>query len=108
MPNIPRYSAGTRAYGECARSGKRLLLRDMVEDPLTGLLVAPEWAEPPLMRPATDIVDGVTLYRPAPDADKPNIGTEVYFGTLSYGLTGDQPRPFNMKFETGNPTVQVA
>jgi hypothetical protein len=105
--NVPRYARGDRAWGECARSGKRMLLRDMVEDPLTGLLVAPDWAEPPLMRPATDIFDGVALSRPAPDADKRNIGTAVYFGELVDFVTGDPPWPLRMTFATGKPTVVV-
>lgn len=42
-----RYARGPRAWGHCERSGKKLLLRDMVEDGhQKGLQVAPDWYEP--------------------------------------------------------------
>lgn len=85
-----------------------MLLRDMVEDRLTGLLVDPSWEEPPLMVPPRDIIDGQTLYRPAPDMDKLQIGTEVFFGTLYDFQSGGPPRPLAMKFACGIPTVAVA
>lgn len=94
-----RYARGSRALGECARSGKRLLLRDMVEDPLTGLMVDPDWAEPPLMRPPEDIYDGVALDRPAPDLDR--IPVEAFPGTGLNPATGEPFRPCIGKFYLG-------
>lgn len=88
-----RYARGSRAYGECARSGQRMLLHDMVRDPRTGLLVAPDWAEPPDPRPPTDLNDGIALADPAPDLDKANYGVVVYPGTLVDPATGDPLRP---------------
>lgn len=99
------FARGSRAWGECARSGQRLLLKDMVEDPLTGLLVAPDWAEPPLMRPPTDLIDGVALERPAPDLD--HYGVDIYIQNC-YDLKADSPpRPLTMFFELGTATVMV-
>lgn len=101
---VPRYARGSRAWGECARSGKRMLLHELVEDPLTGLLVAPDWAEPPLMRPATNIIDGVALLRPAPQLDQ--VGDVIYPGNV-IASGGDPARPLFAKYETGRPTVVV-
>lgn len=94
-----RYAAGRRAYGYCARSGQRLLLREMVEDPRTGLLVAPDWAEPVDPRPPTDLIDGIALHRVAPDPDR--IGTMAYIGTGSDPATGGPLRPLCALFEMG-------
>ncbi len=82
-----------------------MLLKDMVRDPLTDLLVDPDWAEPPLMRPPTDIVDGVALEHPAPDLDQ--IGTLVIVGTLFDMATGDILRPLVAKYEMSPPTVKA-
>lgn len=68
-----RYARGARAWGECARSGKRLLRRRMVEDgQYPGLLVAPDWREPkhPQETPP-DVDDPIALYRPAPEQSVP-------------------------------------
>lgn len=97
------YARGSRAWGICARSGKRLLLRDMVRDPLTDLLVDPGWAEPPLMRPPEDIVDGVALERPAPDPDV--IPDEVFPGTIFDLATGDPMRPLASKYAMGSGMI---
>lgn len=101
-----RYARGSKAWGECARSGRRMLLRDMIADPLTNLMVDPDWAEPPLMRPATDIFDGVALERPAPDLDQP--GMTILFGGLVDPATGDPMRPLLMTFEMGISIMAVA
>lgn len=94
-----RYASGDRAWGECARSGIRMLLKDMVEDPRTGLLVAPDWAEPPDPQPPIDIFDGIALERPAPDLDQ--IGTVVFPGPLADPATGDPLRPLFSKYFLG-------
>lgn len=98
-----KYARGSRAWGMCARSGRKMLLLDMVRDPLTDLLVDPDWAEPPLMRPPTDITDGVALEHPAPDLDR--IGTAIYLGRLFDIDSGDIFRPLVSKYECGNLTV---
>lgn len=95
-----RYARGSKAWGECARSGQRMLLLDMVEDPRTGLLVAPDWAEQPEPRPPEDIYDGVALERPAPDLDR--IGTVVFPGTVADPVTGDPLRPLASKYVLGH------
>lgn len=63
-----RYAAGKHAVGECARSGRKMLLRDMVSDGYyPNLLVDPAWREekhPQEYLPK--IEDPTSLYRPSP------------------------------------------
>lgn len=67
-----RYARGEHALGECARSGIVMLRKDMVEDgQFPGLLVHPDWYEPPYPEPLKDLSDAVALYRPAPEQSKP-------------------------------------
>lgn len=101
---IPRYAQGRRAWGECARSGRRMLLLDMVRDPLTDLLVDPAWAEPPLQRPATNIIDGVALVRPAPFLDR--IGEKIFVGNIVQ-VNGDSIRPLSARYNCGTPRMTV-
>jgi hypothetical protein len=98
-----RYARGFRAWGMCSRSGRKMLLLDMVRDPLTDLLVDPDWAEPPLMRPPTDITDGVALERPAPDLDR--IDTLILFGSIFDLDSGNPFRPLVMQYECGAPLI---
>lgn len=93
------------AWGMCARSNRKMLLKDMVRDPLTDLLVDPDWAEPPLMRPPTDITDGVALEHPAPDLDR--IGMVVEIGSIFDLDTGNPFRPLYMQYECGAPLVTI-
>jgi hypothetical protein len=70
-----RYATGKRALGECQRSGKRVPYQSLVEDGyIPGLLVAPDWYEPPhpLDEPLKDIDDPVALYKPAPEISLPD------------------------------------
>lgn len=73
---MPKYAKGLRAVGICARSGRKMLLRDMVPDGQNpGLLVDPAWrdikheSERPL-----DVSDAEALRRPAPDIDDDSAG----------------------------------
>ena len=73
---MPKYAKGTHAVGICARSGRKMLLRDMVPDGQNpGLLVDPDWRdikheqERPL-----DVSDATALRRPAPDIDDDSAG----------------------------------
>lgn len=100
-----RYARGDRAWGECALSGQRMLLKDMVENPRTGTLVHPDWAEPPDPRPPVDIYDGVALERPAPDMDQ--IGTVVYPSTVVDLATGEPMRPLCSMYEMGRAQMVV-
>ena len=100
------FARGSRAWGMCARSGRKMLLRDMVTDPLTELLVDPEWAEPPLMRPPADLVDGIALERPAPDADQ--IETIIVVGGIVDLATGEPMRDLAAQFELGFTVVGAA
>lgn len=101
-----RFAYGDKAWGECARSGKRMYLKDMIEDPRTGLLVDPAWAEDPDPLPPANIIDGIALHRPAPSHDRE--GVEYVFG---YGFdlsTGEATPPLIAFYEMGAPTVIAA
>jgi hypothetical protein len=102
-----RYAVGRKAYGECARSGRRMLLRYMVEDPRTGLLVDPAWAERSDPRPPTDLDDGIALFRPAPDLDQSQIAVTVRIGRMINLDTGDMMRPLAMICDFDNPLPLV-
>lgn len=73
------YARGRYALGECARSGRKMLLKDMVRDGYQpNLLVDPAWYEPE--HPLEDLQpvdDPVALYRPSPRRD--SIDAEVAF-----------------------------
>jgi len=66
-----RYAKGKFAVGECARSGRKMLLKDMVSDGYyPSLVVDPAWYEgkhPQESLP--EIEDPVSLWRPAPERD---------------------------------------
>lgn len=68
---MTKYAKGTIAVGICARSGRKMLLRDMVFDGYyPWLRVDPKWREerhPQERLPRVN--DPVALYRPAPDAE---------------------------------------
>lgn len=81
-----------------------MLLKDMIENPRTGTLVDPDWAEPPDPAPPLDIFDAVALDRPAPDLSQ--IETAVYIGTIPDAY-GDVLRPLCMFFNNGCGTVVV-
>ena len=68
-----RYARGDKAWGECARSGKRLLRKNMVEDgQYPGLLVAPDWYEPKHHQETpVEVDDPIAIYKPAPEQSKP-------------------------------------
>ena len=83
------YAVGENAWGICGRSGKRMLLKDMVEDgDIPGLLVSPEWYEPehPQERPV-EAYDAQALRRTAPDTDKVGHTTRV---GREYDITNDR------------------
>ncbi|MBX3504408.1 MAG: hypothetical protein KF895_02940 [Parvibaculum sp.] len=70
---MSRYARGEKAWGECARSGQRMLLKNMVEDGhIPGLMVHPDWWEPkhPQER-VISVTDPQALHRPAPELSKP-------------------------------------
>ena len=72
-----RYAKGRRAWGECQRSGRRMLRKDMVKDEyVKGLLVDPAWKEleHPQDKPLR-IEDPIALRRPATRRDK---ASDVY------------------------------
>ena len=66
------YAKGKWALGECARSGRKMLLRNMIADGYyPNLIVDPHWYEPKHPQEALpSLKDPVTLFRPAPDRDQ--------------------------------------
>ncbi len=66
------YAKGKWALGECRRSGRKMLLRNMVADGYyPNLIVDPEWYEPKHPQESLPKVrDPVSLFRPAPDQDR--------------------------------------
>lgn len=99
------YARGKYAKGHCARSGRKMDLMDMVEDPRTGLMVDPDWAEEPDRIPRT-YVDGIALYRPAPDLDQPDVS--IYLETLVNLSTGRFLGPVALSMSVGNVSVTVS
>lgn len=83
-----------------------MYLKDMVEDPRTGLLVDPAWAEDPDPLPPANIIDGIQLHRPAPSHDRE--GVEFVFGYAFDLSTGESAPPLIALFETGTPMVTAA
>lgn len=73
---MPKFAKGKKAVGICARSGRKMLLKDMVPDgEYPNLLVDPAWRDiyHPQKRPVnTD--EGIVLKRPAPDIDDDSPG----------------------------------
>ena len=73
---MTRYAKGRRAVGICARSGRKMLLSQMVPDgQYPGLLVDPDWRDikNEQERPI-DVSDAIALRRPAPDTDDDSAG----------------------------------
>lgn len=64
-----KYARGRRAWGICQRSGKRVLLNELVRDGHSPeLLVAPEWWEPRHPQEFPPPMDeAIALYRPSPE-----------------------------------------
>lgn len=100
-----RFARGDNAWGECARSGRRMLRNDMVLDPRTGMLVDPAWSEIADPRPPSRLIDGIALHRPAPSKDRE--GVEFVFGYAFDLATGETAPPFIVYYESGVPTVTV-
>lgn len=74
------YAKGKWAVGECARSGRKMLLRNMIADGYyPNLIVDPEWYEPKHPQESLPSVrDPTTLFRPAPERDQ--IGASILLG----------------------------
>lgn len=94
------YAKGKWALGECARSGRKMLLKHMIADGYyPNLIVDPEWYEgkhPQESLPA--IKDPVALYRPAPERDR--IGSRVI-------IAGAGVNDLALGYEIGSPSVDV-
>jgi hypothetical protein len=73
---MSKFAKGTHALGQCARSGRVMPLRDLVEDgQRPGMLVDPAYRDIP--HPAEkpiDADDAVALRRAAPDLDDDSAG----------------------------------
>lgn len=71
------FAKGKNAVGICQRSGKKLPLKQLVEDgDIPGLLVDPDWRD--ISHPAERPIrtkEGIALRKPAPDTDNDGSGT---------------------------------
>lgn len=80
-----QYARGERAWGICGRSGRKMLLKDMVFDGrYPNMRVDPDWYEarhPLETLPMVD--DPVALYRPSPEVNNPPSAPQVTL--VSYG-----------------------
>lgn len=83
------YAKGKWALGQCARSGRKMLLRNMIADGYyPNLIVDPHWYDPKHPQESLPSVrDPVALYRPAPDRSR--VGALLAFG----GNQGLDPVP---------------
>lgn len=83
---MPKYAKGRSAVGICARSGRKMLLKDMVPDGQNpGLLVDPDWRD--IKHPAEkpfDATDAQTLRRPAPDTSDDSGGAGSSLATALF------------------------
>lgn len=74
---MAKYAKGNRAVGICARSGRKMPLKDLVPDGQNpGLLVDPDWRDikHETERSPLDLADAEALRRPAPDIDDDSAG----------------------------------
>ena len=98
-----RYAKGKFAVGECARSGRKMLLKDMVSDGYyPSLIVDPEWYEgkhPQESLP--EIEDPVALWRPAPERDLVGATLNVLGGG------GDDSIAVAYGYQLGQPELEV-
>jgi len=83
------YAKGKWALGECARSGRKMLLRNMVADGYyPNLIVDPEWYEPKHPQESLPKVrDPVALFRPAPERDQSGAVIRFRGRTVSSGYS---------------------
>jgi hypothetical protein len=86
---MTEYARGEKALGECARSGRRMRRRDMVEDGyMKGMLVDPAWREPEHpQEKLPDVRDPIGIFRPAPELSKP-AGEGTAAPALTFDATG--------------------
>lgn len=90
------YARGRWAVGICQRSGRKMLLRDMIADGYyPNLIVDPAYYEPKHPQESLPALeDPVALYRPAPDDDNVSallILTQGEVGTFwGFGLGGTE------------------
>ena len=83
---MTKYATGKYAVGICARSGRKMLLRDMVPDGnYPGLLVDPDWRDiKHEQETPVDVSDAIALRRPAPDTDDDSGGAGSSLATALF------------------------
>lgn len=101
-----RYAKGRKAWGYCQRSGKRMLLNELVRDGHDeNLLVAPEWYEPKHPKESLPAVeDPVTLYRPAPRTEAWNVTLLLPHYELGTDTTA---LPFTLNVDSGAGSISI-
>ena len=118
------YAKGKWALGECARSGRKMLLRNMIADGYyPNLIVDPGWYEPKHPQEAMpSLKDPTALFRPAPDRDLVggviNLGGALGLDAVPGGGFGDTiglggsggagGSSISSGYELSNPVVSFA
>lgn len=66
-----RWARGNKAWGECQKTGRRMLINNMVRDGYYKVIVDPRAYDPPepTERPIP-VVDAIAINNPAPDVDR--------------------------------------
>lgn len=99
-----RYASGKYGLGECGKSGIQTELKYLVKDGyFKGLLVLPEYYEPP--DPQTkraNAADAIVLRNPSPRRDE--IGITIRFPTMSAQYLTVNP-PLSMTATLNSPTI---
>jgi hypothetical protein len=99
-----KFARGTHAFGECQRSGRKMLLRDMVRDGYyPNLLVDPAWRDDahPQDRPQV-FVDPEGLQRPSPENERVSITVRLPIYDL---LSGEMSPRLSVGVVIGQPQV---
>ena len=93
----PAFARGSRAWGHCARTGDRVLLRDLVRDGRTGLPVTRQARESrhPQERP-NPIYDPQALRNPSPNRD--HVGYTVTWPTGDFARLWETYDPLVLSF----------
>lgn len=96
-----------KPWGICQKSGKQVLLEDMVYDGFyPDMLVCEEWYDPPDRHASLEPKqDQIVIDNPAPDVD--NVGVTLNFPFYNVE-TGAKNNGFALHVELGQLTVTVS
>lgn len=101
-----RFASREDVYGECPRSGKRVLLHEMVPDGyVKGLMVHRDWYDPPHPQESLGpIQDPISVQNPSPDLTRSKV--VVTFPTYDI-MTDKAYSGMEISFILGKPVAAV-